>query len=465
MPKAKTMLLAVGAMSVFVLSAATAADQAVAVDVESIKIQRFDTADLVIVPDTQPKKPACDIIAQIDAFRSEMASISLNVGEKDIRYTETRANTVRTFREPETQIALGLLNLTTCERRVVTITKHGDKLTNVPSGYDIEVATRANGISWNYWNTTYKVNSPSGWFVAADVYPIKETQTVQKTVKLKNGKTKQVATSVKVVVPIFYVPFSEEMDRPEFVQMGQDYLLNLSRNALDALRRRGVMSRAYPGTLIADTAIARPEWLARIAPMEHTDMTELVLDPDWTFSRIFTQIGLNRGDFATHTCSKAAACGLMQITDNSTRDAKGRIQYGTYTSLRLAYAAAGLNKDYLAGARDPLNAMMLAYLHNDDILYKLMKTFGGSITDDSGQLEELVFAGYNGGDHYITQALQAKIKKKLADWTTALPSCRRWQKNGCLPAETRDYIAAKLRYLRDQWPVRQLTQAVKTPDL
>ena len=66
----------------------------------------------------QPAEPVtnCDIVDQIGHFQSEMASVSLSVGDKPIRYTEVRGNQTKVFKEPEITIALGLLNPSTCER-------------------------------------------------------------------------------------------------------------------------------------------------------------------------------------------------------------------------------------------------------------------------------------------------------------------------------------------------------------
>ncbi len=409
------------------------------------------------MPELAP--PVCDILDQIDHFRGEMMSLPLTVGTKLYRYVEKRTSGTKVYNEPETQIALGLLNLQSCTRRIVTVTKRGDKLI-APSGYRIDAVKRANGIRWNYYNTIYQVTEPAGWFVAANVYPIEETHPVAQTVRLKSGKLVQRTVQVKQAVPVFYVTFSSELDRPEFVALGKRYLLDLATRALDRLRERNVMSHAFPKTPVADTLIARPDWLSRIAPIEHTDMGEFALDPTWAFDRAFVQIGLNRSDFATYTCSRAAACGLMQITDNEAK-VNGQVKFGTYTTLRLAYPDAGLIPDFLAGARDPVNAMMLAYIHNDDILAKLITEFGPTITDDLQQLEELIFAGYNSGNGYLADAVRAKERKKLDDWTVALPRCRYRGQKRCIPAETRDYVAGKLRYLQAQWDAFGVLTALK----
>jgi hypothetical protein len=391
---------------------------------------------------------ACDIRTEIAGAQTALASASLKVGIKEYRYTEVRAGSKKVFKDPEREIALILLNPELCETRTVTIIKRGDRLI-APSGYGIETVRRVNGIRWNDWATDYRVTKPEGWFVVANVFPRVTSEFPKK----------------RVIENIFYVSYAPELHLPEFVQAGQEHMLSLARRALEELRSEAVPSAALPGTLLADSPAAKPEWLARLGPIEHTDMTEFVLDPDWTIERAFIRIGLNGDQFGTYTCSKASACGLMQFTDTSHTDARtGKILPGTYTLLRRSYPAAELDPDFTHGARDQLNAMKAAYLHHDDILRRLIEAFGPSIMDDPAVLEELVAAGYNGGPTYVIRAYEAKLQKKSPDWITALPACKTTPKPGCIPRETKEYIAVKLRYLRDHWTSHLLSKADQSPD-
>lgn len=378
---------------------------------------------------------ACDIPAEIAAVQDEVSARPLRIGTKDYRYTEVRAGTKKTISDPEREIALVLLNLESCQTRTVQIIKRGDQLI-APSGYHIEPVRRVNGIRWNDWATDYRVNEPSGWVVVANAFP-----------HVISGSGKK-----RIVENVFYISYTPELHRPEFVRAGQDHLLALARQALQELRSDRVSSLAMPEILLADTPASRPEWLARLAPMEHTDMTEFVLDPDWTIERAFIRIGLNGDRFGTYTCSKAAACGLMQFTK------------GSYDLLRKAYPTAHLDPDFTRGARNQLNAMKAAYLHHDDILRQLIEVFGPSITNDRVVLEELEDGGYNGGSKYIIQAYKQSLKKKSIDWISTLPACKGKSRNGCMPRETKEYVAVKLRYLRDHYTGPTVARADQSPD-
>jgi hypothetical protein len=385
-------------------------------------------AALASEPQPTPTLPACDLAAEALKSDPELDTVTLDVGFKDIRYTEVRGGVTKVFKDPEKQIALRVINKETCQQQIVTITKRGDKLID-PTGWDIEAVRRVNGIRWNNWATQYHINSPEGWVVIRDRYP------------LVKGEGKK-----RTVTYLTYSPYSEDLHLPVLVQTGRQYMTDLAQRALAILRERKVPSRAIDGMLLADTPIARPEVSARLGPIEHMDFGEFALDEQWSVEHAFIRIGLNGDEFARFTCSKAAACGLMQFTDNGSRDARGVLRPGTYTTLRRLYPLAKLNPSFEEGARDPLNAMIASYLHHDNALKYLIGRFGPSITDNHQILDELVGGIYNGGETYTGDAYAASLKKHVADWTQALKTCYRRPYRNCIPSETVGYVI-KLRAL------------------
>lgn len=371
-------------------------------------------------------KPVCDRLEQIDNAEELLASVELSVGRKEYRYTEKRAGGAVTFTDPEKQIALELLDVDQCTLSQVVITKRGDKL-SAPPGYDIEVVARVNGIRWNNWATEYRVIKPVGLTVIANKYPL---------VGVERG--------VRTITPVFYTPYSKELHVPEMVTGGRGFLANLAKHAYEDLRLLRVPSQTAGNKLVADVSALKPEFIERLVPNELMDMTEFTLDPAWTTERIHVVIGANRDRVASFTCSKAKACGLMQFTA------------GTYALMAQLYPGAKLNKDFISGARDPLNAMKAAVLLHDYNLAILINSFGKGIADDP-KLEEYLAAAYNTGVGRVGPVLAVALRTKADDWAQANGK----GKNEHLLGETKGYIA-KLRYLRDQWPLPPLAKADTT---
>jgi hypothetical protein len=347
--------------------------------------------------------PSCNVIRKITEAQQALESVALEV------------------HEPDTQIALELLNPQTCQLRQIQITKHDDELV-APSGYDIAVVERVNGLTWNYWATQYEVREPAGWLVAANAYPIEEQEKKKTT-----------------ITTVIYTPYSDALNMPELVRAGRTYLTGLAQRAQQELRVSGVKSQSTPKTLIADMSELKPEFIARLVPIEHMDLDEFLLDPAWTTDRIFVLLGANRERTGAYTCNKANACGLMQFTP------------GTYALMVAAYPAAKLNPDFVSGARDPLNAMKAAFVLHDYNLAQFKKGLAAqqfsALIGDAALLEESLSSAYNTGASRTVAVLKAYFAnpQRVADWVHA----RGVALKARLVAETKGYIA-KLRYIREQ---------------
>jgi hypothetical protein len=395
-----------------------------------LPIEEIRVSDLTL--ESRSLTQTCDIYKVLKTPDKEFMAVPIHVGTKEYRYTENRGGAKKAYKDPEKEIVLRVLDTEHCTTRPVVITKRGDRLI-APSGYDIEAVTRVNGIRWNNWATQYRITTPEHLMVLQNRYPYVKGE----------GKHRQ-------IIEIVYTGYNTDLHIPELVQAGRDYMRSLAQQARSELRAQKVPSRAIPGLLLADTSVANPEWLSRLGPIEHMDMSEFILDPSWTVEHALIRIGANGDAFAAYTCNFAGACGLMQFTDNSGRDSKtGRILPGTYTALRRAYPEAKLDPDFVNGARNPLNAMKAAYLHFDAVLSRLIDALGADILINTAVLEELEDASYNGGPERAIQAYQSALKHGTADWTQALPTCRARGQKDCLPLETKEYVAAKLRFLRN----------------
>lgn len=364
-----------------------------------------------------PSPVGCVLSDRMDEARTLLEPIAISVGKTKFGYTENRAGNVVEFSEPEKKIVLAVMDDETCLLQTTSILQRGEKLI-APAGFDIEVVTRSNGIRWNNWATEFRVTRPKHLVVIALKYPLVQPQ--------------------KDVIPVYYTPYSQELHVPELVRFGEEYLEQLASRAYTELRKRHVPSNAVAGKMVPDVTAIRPEFLARLAPIEHMDMTEFMLDPAWTTERIHIVIGANRERVATYTCSIASACGLMQFTE------------GTYNLMREIYPEAGLVADFQSGARNQLNAMKAALLLHDYNTALLVKSFGKEILKD-GRLEEFLAAAYNTGVGRVIAVLGVSQRDKVTDWAVASGS----EDGEVLLNETKGYIA-KLRYLRDVWQMKPL---------
>lgn len=397
----------------------------------------------VPVPVSRAASGSCDVLMVIDQLRGELASRSLYVGNKDYSYTEIRAgNTKKTRHDPEMEIVLALLNLDTCATQTVTVTRRGAELI-VPEGYEIEAIRRGNGIQWNDWNTEYRITKPSSWFLIGNLYPRTTDETISQLVRAASGKFIRKSVTRQAVKPVFYTPATAALRTPEFIAGAHRYQKSLSFGVDQYLRERGVFSHAYPDVFVPDVSLVPSAYTERLLPVEHMDLTEFVLDPEWAADRAHMLIAANRDYFGIYTCSPAKACGPRQWTK------------GTWHTIDKKYPNAGLPDDYLTGARDAFWSAVATRLLHDNNLAFLKKTMSpadyAAVIGNPHRLEEALDAMYNTDPRRVVAALKAYLAHpgRYADWIDAKGRGLK----GKLLAETKGYIV-KLRYLRDQWPLR-----------
>lgn len=395
--------------------------------------------NIVITPAPSPTPVPWTIAQKIIEANELLKNITLTVGDKPITYTETRytlvngkiAPTVKSFKEPEKQIALAVLDTSTGKIQVVTITKHGADLI-APSGPDapggvnwnIDILQRPNGIIWNGWNTAYKINVPTHSVVIANVYPNETDTTVAKKAK---GKT--VYVTQRTIKYQLYAPYSPDLHTSDLVNSGLSYTNTVISKAFDDLRTAGVKSRSVSGALVADVFAPHAEFFNHIPLLEQTDLTEFEIDPQYTVERVQVIIGANQDQAFNTTCNSSSACGWLQFTPS------------TYATIVKDYPLAKLIKDFKSGAADHSNSMKAAILLYDENLKGLIKTNGQKILTDP-KLEEYLASSYNGGPNHVYASLTASIIGGIQDWINALTS-----KKGGLQEETKGYMV-KLRYLQ-----------------
>ncbi|MEK7217555.1 MAG: hypothetical protein AAB640_00765 [Patescibacteria group bacterium] len=396
--------------------------------------------EIVIASPVATSTPVPWTIAQkIIEAKNLLKDVVLTVGEKPIAYTETRymlvngklAPTIKSFKEPEKQIALAVLNTSSGQIQIVTIIKRGVELV-APAGFNIDILRRPNGIIWNGWNTAYKVNSPAHSVVIANVYP-NETDTKVAVPagggSASGGKGKTGYITQRTIKYQLYAPYSPDLHSFDLVKSGQDYTDAVIIKAFSDLRVAGVKSRAISSMLVADVFASHSEFFSRIPLLEQTDLTEFQIDPQNTIERAQVIIGANQDQAFSMTCNSSSACGWLQFTPK------------TYTNIVKNYPSAKLIKDFKIGAADHLNSMKSAILLYDENLKGLIRTNGQKVLTDP-KLEEYLAASYNGSPSRATKSLAASILASIEDWINALNS-----KKGGLASETLGYMV-KLRYLQ-----------------
>lgn len=326
------------------------------------------------------------------------------------------------IKEPEKEIALAVLDTQTGQIKTFFIRKSGEDLLT-PPGWQINILERPSGITWNGWNTSYKIIQPENYVVIGNVYPDETDTTVRQK---KNGRT--VYITQRTVAYRYYVPYSPDLNSYDLAGLGQSYIKNVVAQAFADLRTEGVGSQAVSGSSVADVFGSHTDFFERIPLLEQTDLTEFEINPSDTVKRAEIIIGANGTAAFNATCNSVAACGWLQFTP------------GTYAMIVKAYPTAHLIPDFKAGAADHLNSMKAAILLYDTNLKSLLTTDPNVLNDQN--LEEYLASSYNGSPNHAKATLKAAIISGIEDWINALTS-----KNGGLKNETVGYLT-KLRWLK-----------------
>ncbi len=389
-----------------------------------------------------PSSPPWNLVEKINEEDNLLKELHLSVSTKSLDFYENRISqsggkisiSRKKLTEQNKDIGLKIMNLDTGEVRIIKVSiriqKDGVQLFS-PSGYQIEIVERPNGIRWNRWNTVYKIVSPDKWLVLKNKYPDINETTQKITVKNKAGKKKTVSKKIYSVEEFIYSPYSEELHTSELVEAGSQYLRSIVNSAMADLKKNNVPSRTIDGKRVADISSLLPFFFSYLPILEHTDITEFIEDPQKSVERVLVIIGANKSVAFSKTGSKAGAFGWVQFTP------------ATYKSIRKTYPTANLISDFETGAADHLNSMKAAILLYDYNLNDFVKKHGDQILSDP-RLVEYLAAAYNGRPSRALLSLKASIVADLSDWINALSS-----KRGGLADETKGYML-KIRYLQEK---------------
>lgn len=367
------------------------------------------------------------LIDKMDEKEDEFLATPLWLGTKTISFYENRilengSITKKRLKDEERDVVLKILNTQSGEVRVIKVRigitpKNGLNVIS-PSGYQIDLVSRSNGIRWNKWNTIYKVTEPESWIVVKNKYPEWKTE---------KGK--------KVVEERVYVPYSSDIHKPEVIEAGREYLRLTTQKAFQELTADNVYSRAIPNQLVTNVPGLNQIMFSRLPLIEGMDYSEFLVNPQISYERVLVLIGSNESNAYYWTESSAGARGWLQYTPK------------TYKEIRKLYPAAKLLSSHELGASDHINSMKAAILLHDYNSAALVKKFGQKILEDP-RLEEYLAAAYNGKPLWVHNSLKATISRGLHDWVNTL-SAKRKDSLGGLRNETKGYIE-KVRYLQEK---------------
>jgi len=198
---------------------------------------------------------------------------------------------------------------------------------------------------------------------------------------------------------------------------GADHLREISAKAAEALRSRGVMSRAFPGRSVAD--VIPSEILTVLPVIEHVDSSKMRREGSGSAVRaVLSFIGRKGSGSYSASQSRAGAHGLFQLMPQ------------TYSGIRRKHPDAGLILSFSEGMRNEVNAAMAVYLLLDESLAGVEKNRRQTLVQSPETFRKFLAAAYNAGYPRAVSALRSENGK--TSWLTF----NHWE----LPRETRGYL-------------------------
>jgi hypothetical protein len=233
---------------------------------------------------------------------------------------------------------------------------------------------------FNGVNSRFEVDQPSGGAVIAVKYLISEEETGSKAA-IEAGLS-----------PVVYVPYSQNLDSPEVIAYGQNYLNGVINTVAGQLY--GLPSHAIPGETI--TQAVPPSFIKALIYAEHSDTSSILNgNVQGSLDQMNILLALNGPDTYKYSVSNDgyASRGISQFVKS------------TYESLVQRHPEAFLNPDYVAAMQDHVTSIKAMYLLLDDyagdVRIKAAAGFDASRVFDYGA------ASYNGGTTRVANAVNA----------------------------------------------------------
>lgn len=191
-----------------------------------------------------------------------------------------------------------------------------------------------------------------------------------------------------------YTPYSDRLNIPPVRQAGREYVDSVIDKAFHELRVRGVSSRIDPTRLVAD--LASKDIVRRLVLIEHIDVYRFLREPMRDLvNEVYVTYGLNQENAYNFSRSDANAHGMFQIIPR------------TYQAMSEKYPTANLNRDFVAGTKDHVNAAIAAILLIDYNIGELPNTLR-SVMYKHSLVGDYVASSYNGKPSRPFRLLKAK---------------------------------------------------------
>jgi hypothetical protein len=224
---------------------------------------------------------------------------------------------------------------------------------------------------------------------------------------------------------VVYTPYSPRIDTPQVREDGLNYLRQQIESARAALDETNVRLRSFDslGDVFALTDISLV-----LSIIEHIDPTRYKNCPSGgetaLVHEVLTVIGANKAKAFAYSRSPAGARGLFQFIP------------GTYEKLLRKYPQARLEKNFVVGCSDHVNAAKASLLLFDSDLNDLPGDYLRAIGQDVRAVGRYLAAAYNCGSKRVERSLRNCDES----WTCILPE------------ETKTY----LRKFDTVWSMRRL---------
>ena len=346
-----------------------------------------------------PTSSPISLSAKVETAKNLLqSSAPLVVEQKNI--TKTKRQVVRK------QIALAILDKTTSEISEHRFwVKEGEiKNYNKTKVINLEPVSQTENLSikvvwWNSFNSVYEVANRPDMIIIANRYPLPSKS-------IPDPKQR----SAREYTDIVYVPYSDQLQTPELVQAGKDYIKEMVDVAFASLQTNNVKSRSVPGQLVSD--IVNKDFLKNIIVVEHVDPTAFAIANDDgrnLTDRVLTIIGTNRENAYAYTGSPAGANGIAQFISP------------TYKTMRLTYPSAKLITDFMLGTATHDNAIKAMALFFDAYKREITDkvTRKQVLAQLGGVSEEMMSMAYNGGPNRVVRAVNTYGAKWLTSQLTA----------------------------------------------
>jgi hypothetical protein len=319
------------------------------------------------------------IIQQINNAKVLLGNINLNHAltavYKNVKNKKTGKTTatISKYNLGDKDIALAILDpasgnvITTVGRLNGTSMVFPDPAVNVKLTY-------FNGV-----NSRFEVDQPANGTVLALKYLISPVESGTK------------AAIEKSLSPAIYVPYSQNLNSPEVITYGQNYLSGVINTVAKQLY--GLPSSAIPGQTI--TEAVPPAMIKALVYAEHSDTTALLGgNAQNALDQMNILLALNGPDTYKYSVSNDgyASRGIAQFVKS------------TYESLVQRHPEAFLNPDYVAAMQNHVTSVKAMYLLLDD--------YAGDVRVNApnGFLASRVFdygaASYNAGTTRVAKAVE-----------------------------------------------------------